>query len=734
MIARQYAPWTGPLALAASATAVAAMVFAALRVSVDNAGPGHIGKAVVVLVLGGFGGAVAFAATFLAMHVAVTVRAVARRHPRTTWWVGQAAGAAVLLLAAAVAVTRGWSGEAAGAAAGTVVAVICASAAGTVAAVLLLGWTLSGPHVRVMRPVVAAVSVFLAATCFLTFRHLAPGGTLAGVAVAVAFVWTAMARGTPAAPEVILGFGLLFALTVYPRTGGWTDGAARAAFQTALAAVLGTVTVLFVRRLARWHGRLMRYANLAAVLPLAYVLFLLFDGQLLGGPLEVPLFAPMVWLILRLWRRMQQDGRTVVNAAADIVCALLLGGLVVLFLVWLANLLDVPVAEVRALRAGASHLGDLIDLPWWTWVSVDVLLSAVFLAAAVGDRRGRRITRFLGTIRLPGALEIVRRALSALKIALLTLVFLGLAGPPALDPVLSRHIRARYTADLRAELDARGRSALLQEISLRFARTPGALPVLTDMLIRVHDSAAPGTRDAGGDTEPTPAARDLAHRMGELQSLTLLPFFDLPSAGHSAPSAEPPTSGAVHDAGLDGTSAGSADLSARLTRAQDERRTAADSRHQADQAAEHAAAVVTGALGNLTFGHGEAIGLVRAYLDGLAESGLRNVFLSWAERLRSTSSADEPPDAQHLVEPEPDALRRAADAQLSGELSASGVRFGGDPAQDRADREAPLAAAVDLAEHTSRLQHGTDPCTGCVHYVEPGEHGGGHEEPRIHVE
>lgn len=736
LVARRFAAWTRPLVLVTSATAIAAMTVVALRMRVDNAGPWHIGKAVVVVVLGGFGGAVAFAAMFLALHVALTVRTVAVRHRRGTWVVCQVVGAIVVLLAAAEAVARGWSGEPAGSAARVVVAVICAAAVGTTAAVLLLGWMLSGPRGRVMRPVLGVVSLYLAVTCFVTFRHLPQAATMAGVAIALAFLWTATTRQTPAAPEIILGFGLLFLLTVYPRSGGSTAGVGRVTVQLALAIVLGTVTVLFVRRLARWHGRLQRYADQAAVLPLAYVLFLLFDGQLLGGSLEVPLFAPMLWLIIRLWRRMRQDERPVVNAAADLVFALLLGGLVVLFLAWLANLLDVPVAEINALRGAVSDLGGLIDLPWWTWASVDVLLAGVFLAAALGDRRLRRVARFLGSVRLPGALDIVRRTLSVLKVVLLTLVFLGLAGPPALDPVLSRHIRDRYTADLRATLEARGRSELLQEISDRLASTPSALPVLTEMLIRVHDSTASESHPSGPQSEPTPAARDLAHRMGELQSLTLLPSYDLPSAGRSAPSSEPPTAGTVHDAGLDGTAADSTDLSARLGHVDAERQAASDSRQQADQAAEHAAAVVTGALGNLTFGHGEVIGLVREYLDGIAESGLRNVFLSWAERLRSTRAPEEPPDARHLVEPDPVALRTAADDQLSDELTTAGVEMGGDPAQERADREEPLAGAVDLARHTSRLQHGSDPCAGCVHINEPGGHGGGGriEEPRIHVE
>lgn len=736
MIPRSHAAWLGPLLLVGSSTALAAMAFVALRVPVDNAGPWHVGKGLVVVLLGGFAGAAAFALTFLALHVAATVRGVALRHPRAAWTVCQVVGAVAVLLAAAAAVARGWSGQPAGTAAGLVISVICACAVGTASAVLLLGWTLTGPRMGVMRVVVVAASLYLSASCLLSFRHWPPGGTMAAVAVALAFLWTGATRKTPAGPEVILGLGLLFLVVLYPKAGGTVSGAARVLVQGALAVVLGTVTVLWVRRLARWHGRLLRFADAAAVLPLAYVLFLCFDGQLLGGPLEVPLFAPMLWLILRLWRGMQRDPRTWVNAAADIVFALLLGGLVVLFLVWFADVLDLPVTEVRALRAATDHLGELIDLPWWSWAAVDVLLVAVFLAAALGNRPLKRLGDGLGRIRLPRVLEVLRRTLSVLKIVLLTLVFLGLAGPPALAPVLSRHLRDRYTAEWRGDLDARGESALLQQISASLARSPRVLPVLTEMLIRVHDSTGPDSHDTGDESAPMPAARDLAHRMGELQARALLPLsLSLPSLGPSTPeAAEPPAAAAVHDAGLDGTAGDAADLSGRLTREQDQRAAAREREHQEEQVAEHAATLVTGALGNLTFGHGEAIGLVREFLDGLAESGLRTVFLRWTGRLPSGTTPEEPPGAQQLVEPDPAALQRAADLQLTDELTTAGVEIGGDPAQSRDDREPPLTAAVDLAEHTRQLQHGTDACAGCVHYVEPGEHGGRGEEPPIHGE
>jgi hypothetical protein len=390
--------------------------------------------------------------------------------------------------------------------------------------------------------------------------------------------------------------------------------------------------------------------------------------------------------------------------------------------VWLANLLDLPVAEVSALRGAAASLGGLIDLPWWTWASADMLLAAAFLTAALGPRRLRRFTGALGRIRLPGALDVLRRSLSVLKIILLTVVFLGLAGPPALGPVLSRHIRARYTAELQQELDARGEAALYQEISLGLARSPQALPVLTQMLVEVHDS----TGHSSNEREPSPAARDLAHRMGELQAQTLLPFTFRIGADATRRASEPPVAAAVREAGMNGTAADSADLAARLSREQAEATDADAREHETEQAAEHAAAVVTGALGNVTFGHGVVFGLVREYLDGLAESGLRNVFLLWADRAVQRPQLAEPPDASRVVEPVPSALRAAADEQLTEELLSAGIEPGTDPAQARADRESPVASAVHLAAHTRGLHNGTARCSGCAHFIAPGREGGEH--------
>ncbi|MFI0900063.1 hypothetical protein [Streptomyces sp. NPDC020983] len=699
------------------------------RLRVVNAGPGPYGRVATVLVLDAIAGGLAAAGTLLLQHMGREWYRFAAGHRRAVWTGLAAASAWAVLLAVTGVVALGWSGGPVGGAASSVVTALCAIGVAAVSVLLLLGRLLAGGR-RAVRRTAVALGLYLSAALFLLLTHRPPGVLLMGAVLAVVFLSvSSLAQSrTHEAAAPYLAFVLLLGVLVLSETGGY-GGAARVAVQALLAAVLGTVTVLSVRRLAHWHGRMARYAGAAAIVPLAYVLYVWWDGQLLGGPWEAPLFVPMLWLAVRLWRRMQEDARPLVSAAADIVFAVLLGAVLVLFLAWLANVLDLPAAEVRALRGAAEALGGLIDLPWWTWAAADVLLAAAFLAAALGPRRLRRAGEVLGRLRLPGVLDVLGRTLSVLKIVLMSLVFLGLAGPPAVGPVLGHRIREHYTVDRQEELDARGRTALYQQITLRFTGSPQALPVLAEMLTQVHDRSAPRP----GEEQPTASARDLAHRMGELQART----FPLSSLFDPAPPSTAATAAgaAAREAGMDAPVAGSADLTARLTR-EEEQAAAADAREQeAERAAEHAAAAVTAALGNLTFGHGVVVELVREYLDGLAEGGLGDLFLSWIRPALSRSAPEPPPSGDRLVEPDAAALRQAADYRLSDALRAAGILPGTDPEQARYDGEPPVAAAVDLAARARDVEHGTARCGACVHFHEPGERGGrrGGEEGGVHV-
>lgn len=701
--------------------------------------PATIAGSLGLAVLAGWAGA--FAAGLL-QGLGREVRGLAARHRRAVRIGTAPAGVWALLLGAAGAVALGWSGGPVGAAGAAVFTALCAAGVAALSVLLLLERVLGGARRGVAGPAAVMLGLYLSAALFLLFTHRWHGALLVAGALAAVYLTASSLAGSgeARASGPFLGMCLLLGAFLLGVTHGAHGAVARLAPPAFLAAVLGTVTVLSVRRFAYWHGRLARYATAAAVVPLAYVMFLWFDGQLLGGPWEAPVFVPLLWLAVRLWRRMADDSRTPVAAAADIVFAVLLGAVLVLFLVWLANVLDLPVAEVEALRGAAADLGDLIDLPWWTWAAADVLLASAFLAAALGAGRMGRAAGALERARLPGALGGLRRTLAVLKTVLLSLVFVGLAGPPAVGPVLGHRIRAHYTADRQEELTARGRSALYQAITLRFTGSSQALPVLTRVIAEVYDRTAPHSASGDGSdpAQPTRAARDLAHRMGVLQARALFPFSGMPPDGGWQWGPMPPANAAAgaeaaaRGSGMDAPIAGSADLAARLTREEDQEAAAGAQQEQAERAAEHAAAVVTGALGNLAFGHGVVIGLVREYLDGLAESGIGDLFLTRVVPALSRPAAEPAPSADRLVEPDATALRRAADGEVRDALRSAGVMPGTDLEQARLDGESPAAAAVDLAARSRDIRHGAASCAGCIRFDDVREGGRGGEHRGFH--
>ena len=102
--------------------------------------------------------------------------------------------------------------------------------------------------------------------------------------------------------------------------------------------------VLAFRRTRGLRRRWQRAApDLVAAATIGAALLLLVDHRLLTSlPAAGLLFPAAAWGAFLLWRRMSGSERLPVKAAADLVFALLLGGVVVLLLVWLANLLGMP--------------------------------------------------------------------------------------------------------------------------------------------------------------------------------------------------------------------------------------------------------------------------------------------------------------------------------------------------------------------------------------------------------
>jgi hypothetical protein len=467
----------------------------------------------------------------------------------------------------------------------------------------------------------------------------------------------------------------------------------------------------------------------------AFPAFLLAADQMIGGIWEAPLFALMVWYSFGLRRRLAAARQPAASAAADILLALLLGAVLVLFTVWLCNLLDLAPSEITAVHGTAEDAKTLVDLPWWSWATCYGLLAAGYLTALLLPDRpvGRAALRALTgrrTGRVTPAVNAVHRTLTVTKIALVLIVFVGLTAPPAVGGLLAHQARIRYTVALREELQAEGETALYRSVIARFTPRPPRPTVLPELVLRIHESEQPATKQSQDGA--TPAELRLAHRMGLLAARAADPaaYLQIPeSISHTPPPSQEPASDAVlseRAAGYAGPAPDAESLDARVSRAQSERQREKRQEELRDLAAESAATAVTSTLDSVGLGHGEALGIVREYLDGLAESPLRDRFLSWTDRAVRAADRRRPPAAESLVDPDPVGLRSAADAQLSDDLFAAHDLVGSDPAQKRAEKESPLAGAVALARQSEGVESGSHSCGGCVHIPEPGEgeHGG----------
>jgi len=125
-----------------------------------------------------------------------------------------------------------------------------------------------------------------------------------------------------------------------------------------------------------------------------------------------------------------------VRAGTDITTSLLVGATLVMLLVWLANLLRMPAAEVAVVRGALHRAGELIDLPWWLWAALYALLAGASLAFARWPVKLARATRWFTRLRVAPAANLTRRVLGGAHIGLLVIALIGLTTPPTVGPVL----------------------------------------------------------------------------------------------------------------------------------------------------------------------------------------------------------------------------------------------------------------------------------------------------------
>jgi hypothetical protein len=552
---------------------------------------------------------------------------------------------------------------------------------------------------------------------------------------------------------ILIGLGVLVLSLLVPGGPGRLGTLLGSAIAAELPALLVAVTggwacLLALRRLRAARSRwLRRVPDAVAMLVTALVIFFLVRHDVIAAAPAAGLLLPLAgWASFRTWRAMGRSGRLAVRAGADIVFSLLLGADLVLFLAWLANLLDLPAGEVAVLRDGLERAGGLVDLPWWLWAGLYLLLAAASLAVALRPEALAAVGTWGQRLRVVPSVDVTQRVLSGVHIGLAVTVLLALSAPPALGATLRPRLAAQYTLAVRRAVTADADRAAYAEIRARFT-APGTpappMDPLVSLLDRVHRiSPPPPGRDQATATE-----RDVARRLGQLQAAALRvtappgaeAAAERSEAAETAGAAGSGTAGSgTGGSGTGGSGTGKSGTAAaasapagaaaradeRLGQLDAQRRRAKTVTRLADQAGELAAKAIAASIQVPGLGDNEVVGILTEYLSGLVESGpLKETFAAWGRRLAGRTA---PPPADRLVVPDPVRLADAALISLVSERLRVPVAdpLAGDPASRRALRESPVAAAVDLANETRFLAEDTGPCAGCPRPLRPGEEPG----------
>ncbi|MGH3293490.1 MAG: hypothetical protein ACRDP7_16955 [Trebonia sp.] len=495
----------------------------------------------------------------------------------------------------------------------------------------------------------------------------------------------------------------------------------------ALVTACGTwAGVLAFRRTRAFRRRWQRAApDVVAAATIGATLLLLVDHRLLTSlPAAGLLFPAAAWGSFLLWRAMSGSERLAIKAAADLAFALVLGGVLVLLLVWLANVLDMPRAEVAALRGVLDRVGALADLPWWAWTCAWLLLAAASLAFIRWPGRLKTAAKRFERWQAVTVTEITERALTGLHVGLLTIVFVGLAAPPAVTSTLGRRLSAAYEVAFQRELVEQGEVAAYTAIATQLAAQPTS-PVLSRLVTSLHDISPPEDRQGASSTET-----DNARRIGEAQALAL--------GLAAAPSLDPTARAAAAAARMTDQPAEPSDLSGRAADVQHEESEEDDTAKRVEVAGDLAAKVVASLIAVPSLSDNEVVQVVREYLAGLIEdSPLKDTFAAWIERLPGAKS---PPGAAAEVVPVPERLEQAATAELSAAFSAAGDDdpvndpFATDPALTKAQAEDPLDGAVSIINQARYAQDQSGSCAGCSVPGNSDEDLPGEAPPEDHVE
>jgi MFS family permease len=471
------------------------------------------------------------------------------------------------------------------------------------------------------------------------------------------------------------------------------------------------LTARMVRReSALWRRLLKPVPHAAAIATTAASLLVLADRDLLTGqPAAGLLFPIAAWGSIVIWRAMGRSKRLMVKVGADIALSLALGAVLVLFFVWLANILDLPLHNVATLRDWLDSVGKSVDFPWWTWAGLYAVFIASDLAFLRWPGRLKETSEWFDRLRLVKVADTSERVLTGLHIGLLTIVLVGLTVPAAVVPTLQHQLKTAYTVALQRDLEAEGELAAYAGIRKDFSQQQTHFIALADIVTEIHDDDTPPPEDH----DATSAEDHLAYSLGELQMQALA----LKSASLAAE-----IESAAQRQGFGEPVSGVSGLDDQAGKVQEQENQENQVSDRVDQTAELAAKLVASTISIPRISDNEVYEIVREYLSGLIEgSRLKDIFAAWTEHV---PHAKRPPDARDTVVPDPAKLANAAnDALNSAEDATGGIA---DPASESDD---PVKAAVDMLSQAQSMEQNGGSCTGCLPPVNQENPGDEHDQP-----
>jgi hypothetical protein len=476
--------------------------------------------------------------------------------------------------------------------------------------------------------------------------------------------------------------------------------------------VLGGWVCAVVYRRVRGRHRARHLPDILAIAFIGLAILIVADHELLATLPALGLLFPIgAWASIRTGRAMGRSHHLAVRAAADIAMSLLIGTLLVIVLVWAANLFNLSPVEVKSLRAMLQRTGEIVDVPAWLWVVAYLLLAVISLAFAIWPTGLTTGARWMQRLRVVPSLETGRRVVTDLHIGLLAVVLIGFAGPVALAPTLQSQLRNRYVLALQREIDAQAELNAYQQIRQRFSSPSSTVPPkpFVQLISKLHAASGP----AAGHDDASSVERAVARRLGQVQANVIQVEA---ATSHRPPTPDVPATQAERArAEFDAPIQNAADVDRRLGEVDDLQHDADASTKQLDSAAELAAIAVGNLLQVPHLGNHEVIDIVKEYLSGLVESGpLKDIIATWAQRLTHRATT---PGIDSIVLPDPQRLEFAAFDMLEhAQLRSIAAGYSMRPLSVRVDaiiRESPVDATVDLVVTVRQVDAAS--CPGCAH-------------------